>query len=498
MFINDFHITFLMTSGKRKDGFMRIAVMAVVLFTVIVFTFSFSMAGNSTNHTNTMSVTPSVVQNQTEYKYQWMNDTSSVAPVPVSNSSMACFTPDKEAIMFGGMTVVNETVTHGKNTSYKLVNKTMNQTWIYNSQTWTKLTTSSSIPGLLGTSMNFYPRGEDIVLFGGENLTSSGKLVVTNQTWIFTGFTWTPLRGILKAPSARAFAASAYSSSIGSIVLFGGKTANGYSNSTWIFKDNAWTVMKTNGSIPAMEGSTMEALPDGNMILYGGYNGTYSSATWMLNVTTKNWTQINLSTNPGALAFSHLKYFSFNNFLLLYGGVNTKGTPTDQSWSFSPVTMTWSQLNIKAPKSEYGQSMSILNANSTIVLFGGASSSVYGSYINYTYQFQNNTYNWVEFEESGLPTNSTWGIKLGSTSINTTSNEVEFLVMAGTYNYTTFAPSGYTGASGSITMYASFITQSILFSKIPTLFYYTYGIIAGIVIVVLTYLGSLVYRKLIK
>lgn len=154
-------------------------------------------------------------------------------------------------------------------------------------------------------------------------------------------------------------------------------------------------------------------------------------------------------------------------------------------------------MNINSPSPAYGQSMSVLEANDTIVLYGGLSTNN-NEYINYTYQFQNNTYNWVEFQESGLPGNSTWGITLNSKTVKTTSNEVEFLLMAGTYGYTTIAPSGYTGQSGNITMYASFITQSISFSKIPSFFYYTYGLIAGIVIVILAYIGSMVYRKILK
>ena len=485
-----------MNSSGKSNGIMKFVVIAISLLTVMVFAFTFSGTPSISNG-KAITVTPSVVQNSTVFKYQWMNDTSSIAPQPVSNSTMACFTPNSEVVMFGGMTMVNETIVNGKSTSYMLVKKTVNTTWIYNSKQWTKLTTSSSIPGLEGSTMNFYPRGDDIVLFGGENITSGGKMVLTSQTWIFTGFAWTPLKGLVVAPSARAFASSAYSSSISSIVLFGGNTSSGLSNSTWTFKDNSWKRVTTTGQIPAMEGAAMESLPNGNILLYGGFNGTYSDSTWLLNVTTMHWKNLNLHNNPGKLAFSNLKYFSFNNFLLLYGGVNSKGVATNSSWMFSPVSMSWKNMNINSPSPAYGQSMSVLEANDTIVLYGGLSTNN-NEYINYTYQFQNNTYNWVEFQESGLPGNATWGITLNSKTVKTTSNEVEFLLMAGTYGYTTIAPSGYTGQSGNITMYASFITQSISFSKIPSFFYYTYGLIAGIVIVILAYIGSMVYRKILK
>jgi hypothetical protein len=469
-----------MTSGKSRKQILKVIVLAVALLSVMVFALSFSVQSQGVlNASNTLTVSPSACQNQTVYKYQWMNDTSSGAPPQLSNSSISYFSPTTEDVMFGGM----------NKTSYT------NETWIYESQKWTKLTTQSSIPALTGVSMNYYPRGDDIVLFGGQNLSSSGNITYSKATWIFTGLTWTPLKGLVIAPTPRAFSASAYSTSTSSIYLFGGITSSGYSNTTWSFKDNSWIKLNTTGKIPAMEGSTMEALPDGNILLYGGFNGTYSASTWMLNVTTNKWHLLPETVSPGKLAFSHIKYFSTNNFLLLYGGVSSKGNPSNSSWMFSPSTMVWSQLSIPTPAAEYGQAMSILTANNTIVLFGG---TYKGTYTNTTNQFQNNTYNWLKFTETGLPSNSKWGMQLGNGFVNTTSNYVEFLLMAGTYNYTATGPSGYTHSSGNVSMYASFLTSSISFSKIPGIFYYTYGIIAGIVIILVAYVGSLIYRKILK
>lgn len=471
-------------SRKKRTGFF---VAAFVVLVVVIFALSSFATLSSPTTSNSSQVTPAAVQTQTVFKYQWMNQTSSSSPMGMSNMSMASFSPSSEVVMFGGEhSVTNKT---GVNmTEYS------NQTWLYNNQYWTESTGESDIPGMIGTSMTFYPRGEDIVLFGGQNLTSSGKIKYENLTWLFTGYTWTPLRGLTHAPTSRAFAASAYSQTSGSVILFGGITSSGYTNSTWAFKDNVWTKMSTTGPIPAMEGSSMVAMSNGNLLLYGGFNGTsYSDQTWVLNTTTMHWAKLSTSTNPGDLAFASLNYFSFNNLYILYGGINSNGIAQNTTWAFT--NNAWNNLKIGSPSASYGQAVEALSANNTLILFGG---SIGNNYNNYTFGFLNNTYNWAEFTETGLPAGTQWGVTVNGQMKETTSNYTEFLLMAGTYTYTVTVPGGYLATGGNITMYASFATHSISFSKAPTLFYYTYGLIAGIILVVIAYAGSLVYRKIAK
>ncbi|MCL4345955.1 MAG: hypothetical protein M1496_06320 [Candidatus Thermoplasmatota archaeon] len=484
-----------MSHKLNRSNAKKCLVGTVTVLTVIVFAFSFLSAGVPAEIHNSVTANPQYQYNATVYKYQWMNDTSTVGPAPVSNGTMSCFVPTSEVVMFGGQTMLNLSVNKSGKITYHTVQAYSNQTWIYQSGTWTKLTSQSSIEQMAGSSSAYYPRGESIVLFGGFN---NGTFY--NSTWIFTGLTWTPLKGLTVAPSAREFSSMAYSSNLRGIVLFGGKTASGYSNSTWLFKDNAWARLKTGGAVPpAMEGSAMSQLPDGNILMYGGYNGTYSATTYILNTTTDNWSILKTATFPPALAFSSLNFFNFNNFMLLYGGVTSNGLPSNSTYIFNSAGQ-WVSINIPSPSAEYGQSMSVYSANNTVVLFGGTYNNTISGYTNSTYQFQNNSYNWIIFNESGLPSGAEWGIQLGNSYNNTTGNYVGFLVMTGTYDYNITAPSGYQTSvpSGNITMYFSELTESVTFSKIPGLLYYSYGAIAGIVIVVLALIGAEVYRKMVK
>ena len=469
---------------KKVYGIMAVTV-AIILVGSIAFSTSLSVS--SSPKSNSVSVTPAICQNSTVYKYQWMDKTSSTSPMSLSNASMACFTPNGQVVLFGGEMNVTNSTGVGK-LQYS------NETWMYNNQVWTESSGVSSIPGMIGSSMNYYPRGEDIVLFGGQNLTNSGKVIYQNQTWIFTGYTWTPLKELTQLPSARSFSASAYSASIGGVVMFGGISSTGVLNSTWEFKNNVWSKISTTGAIPSMEGSSMVSLSNGNLLLYGGYNNnSYSNQTWILNTTTLHWTLVNTPSSPGKLAFSSLEFFALNNLYLLYGGINSNGKPVNQTWKFN--SSNWVNLNIASPVGEYGQGVEQLAANDTLVLFGGSFNNSANGFTNETFEFENNTYNWVKFTQSGLPPGMQWGMSINGMSENTTGNYTEFLLMGGTYTYGTYAPPGYSAVKGNVTMFASFVTLTISFNKAPTLFYYMYGLLAGIAIVIVAFIGSLVYRK---
>lgn len=484
-----------MSHKLNRSKINKFLVGTVTVLTVIVFAFSSLSSGVPVSGQHGISATPQYQYNRTVYKYQWMNDTSVVGPMSVSNGTMSCFIPSQEVVLFGGQTMLNLSFNKSGKNTFQVVKAYSNQTWVYQSGQWSRLTSQSSIPQMAGSASAYYPRGESIVLFGGEN---NGTFF--NYTWIFTGLTWTPLKGLTLAPSARAFSSMAYSANLRGIVLFGGKTSSGYSNSTWLFKDNAWARLTTKGNVPpAMEGTSMSQLPDGNILLYGGYNGSYSNTTYILNTTSMIWSKLDTSFSPPALAFSSLNYFKSNNFTLLYGGIGANGMPLNTTYIYTSQGQ-WETLHISTPSAKYGQAMSVYSANDTIVLFGGTYNSSMAGYTNYTYQFQNNSYNWIIFTESGLPSGLKWGMQLGNSYNNTTSDQVGFLVMTGTYNYNITVPSGYETStpSGNVTMYFSELTESVTFSKIPGLLYYSYGAIAGIVIVILALIGSEVYRKIIK
>ena len=475
-------------NSKVSGNRLKILTAAVTL----AMMFSFSMAFISQDSVSSSAASsPFVSYSQPVLKDQWVNYTTSTGPAPMSNATMTCFGPSSQVILFGGQYLSNVTSGKGANATYKLENTYSNVTWAYQSGVWTKVTTGSSIPKMAGSSSAYYPSSKEVLLFGGIN-----NGTVFNETWGYTGFTWTQIRTPV-SPSAMYDTSMSYSTSLGAVLMFGGKTASGYSNSTWIFKNGLWTNLTSAGSMPHLAGAAMGSMGNGNLVLFGGFNGTsYSSSTYIFNGTTMKWSKDTVSTAPPALAFAHMNYFSFNNDTILFGGVSSSGNPYGNTWIFNSLG-TWSESSAPAPYTAYGQAMTHYGANNTIVLFGGTQSNTTSGYNNYTFQFQNNTFNWVLFNENGLPSNTTWGVQVGNTFNNTTSSQVGFLVEQGTYNYTILSPSGYQATSGTnFTMYFSETNVTVSFSTIPGLLYYSYGAIAGIAIVILALVGEVVYRKI--
>ena len=65
------------------------------------------------------------------------------------------------------------------------------------------------------------------------------------------------------------FNASALSlnlSTLGAVLLFGGKTASGYSNSTWIFKNGTWSNLTSAGNMPHLAGAALGTMGNGNIM----------------------------------------------------------------------------------------------------------------------------------------------------------------------------------------------------------------------------------------
>ena len=477
-------------NSKVSRNSLKILTAAVTL----AMMFSFSMAFLSQDSfSSSATSSPFVSYSQPVLKDQWVNYTTSTGPAPMSNATMSCFGPSSQVILFGGQYLSNVTSGKGANATYNLENVYSNATWAYETGAWKEVATGSSIPKMSGSSSAYSSSSKEVILFGGIN---NGTLF--NGTWSYTGYTWTQLRTPV-TPSARYDASMTYSSSLGAVLLFGGKTANGYSNSTWIFKNGTWSNLTSAGNMPHLAGAALGTMGNGNLVMFGGFNGTsYSSSTYIFNGTSKKWSKDAVTTAPPALAFAHMNYFTFNNNTVLFGGVSSSGTPYGSTWIFNNQG-NWTESTASAPYTAYGQTMTDYGANNTIVLFGGAQSNTTSGYNNYTFQFQNNTYNWVLFNENGLPANSTWGVQIGNSFNNTTSSQVGFLVEQGTYNYTILSPAGYQASSGTnFTMYFSETNVTVSFSTIPGLLYYSYGAIAGVIIVILALVGEVVYRKIFK
>jgi len=86
---------------------------------------------------------------------------------------------------------------------------------------------------------------------------------------------------------------------------------------------------------------------NGEVVLFGGYDGSYRQDTWRYNIAADAWTEIFPATPPGVREHHGMAYASNAQVIVLFGGQNSLGSIND-TWEFDVNTDSWSQV-ITAP-----------------------------------------------------------------------------------------------------------------------------------------------------
>ncbi len=155
------------------------------------------------------------------------------------------------------------------------------ETWVLGqvsgADEWTRVTTSTSPPALVGASMTMDPRG-NTVLFGGSTSAPGAAAAprAVNATWVWNGFTWSSTQ-IARPPEARADATMADDPAVGGVVLFGGLGPYGVLSDTWVWTGTTWA-RPSPATPPAARRSAASAYDQaGNALLVFGGVGRRSS-----------------------------------------------------------------------------------------------------------------------------------------------------------------------------------------------------------------------------
>ncbi|MFH1352157.1 MAG: kelch repeat-containing protein [bacterium] len=229
---------------------------------------------------------------------------------------------------------------------------------------WTELS------GALGPLREFDIAGEDrAVLFGGISSTSVDAVFFENETYVFNAESerW-EAAAVSPAPSARvSFAMSGDGN--GNIVLFGGFDGV-YCDDTWIFStaEKKWEQVACSTYPSARIKMDMAKLTDGQLLLFGGYRaGGYFSDTWSFDTTAKDWTLLN-STGPSARSDYGIANCG-DGKVVLFGGAG--GSVLGDTWIFEAGHWTdVSSLNTAIKKRE-GPEMTYDADINRVILFSG-------------------------------------------------------------------------------------------------------------------------------
>ncbi|MCK5146201.1 carbohydrate binding domain-containing protein [bacterium] len=254
----------------------------------------------------------------------------------------------------------------------------LQETWVYdlseNDWSWKDL---SNLPDNRTNMGMAHIGGDKVLLFGGSRTYATWL----NDTWIYdySENSWTELFPAT-SPSKRRSLAMAY---IGDdkVLLFGGFTgivSDGQLDDTWLFdlSENNWTLMNPYTKPSTRESHSMAYLGGNFVLLFGGKYSLNSSVfypddTWLYNLSTDFWTQLNPTTNPSGRKMHDMAYIGEHR-VVLYGGSDGK----DETWVYDLGTDSWTEdMNDINPGDRFGHGFSetSMDGSSPPVLFGGSS-----------------------------------------------------------------------------------------------------------------------------
>jgi N-acetylneuraminic acid mutarotase len=280
--------------------------------------------------------------------------------------------------------------------------------WFFGDETyaapWTVQNASSGWAARDGHTSVAMPDGS-IVLMGGDHpftpphpdpyatglLDDIWRSTDNGVTWsmVETNYHWGPRAGH-----------SSVAMPDGSIVLMGGYFMPGYSGSdVWRSTDNGatWTLQTGQPGWTVRSGHSSVAMPDGSIVLMGGGHDWYAPTNndvWRSTDNGVTWTQ--LTAHAGWTARSHQSSVAIpDGSIVLMGGYDATGARNDV-WRSTDNGATWTQMNASAGWSGRSGHTSVVMPDGSIVLMGGAGGAGGDTYFNDVWRSTDNGATWTQ------------------------------------------------------------------------------------------------------
>ena len=284
----------------------------------------------------------------------WMEMDPDDSPLGMYGHKMVYDSKNEKVVMFGGRTV------EGQSSS---------KTWTFDTRDgeWTEMDPARSPAARYYHAMAYDSANDKVVMFAGYWTNA--------ETWTYDmdENSWT-LRSSQDHPPRLYAHAMAYDSINNKVVMFGGRTYSGgwrLFGETWTYDvaGNVWEKKDPYNSPSPRYSHAMTFDPvSGNIVLFGGYNGSNCGDTWTYDVSKDNWTLLHPESNPPARYQHEMVYDSEVHRIMLYGGY-----PYDSDcWLFDPAANVWTTRTYNdRPSSRYALGLAYDTTYGKAVLFGG-------------------------------------------------------------------------------------------------------------------------------
>lgn len=211
---------------------------------------------------------------------------------------------------------------------------------------------------------------QQLVLFGGFGVDEDGQLNPLNDTWVWDGQSWTEMNPI-NIPPARLYGSMAYDEFFGDTVMFGGRSNTELLNDTWLWDGEDW-LDQTNEQFnpPGRFGHQLFYDPVNEQVylIHGTTGGGNFFDMWLWRGTV--WSNISDAVEtPPARAFSSVFADRERNQTILFGGDSGNGNLND-TWMWDGNA--WTELSPEnSPGPRYEMDMVFDEEQNQIFILGG-------------------------------------------------------------------------------------------------------------------------------
>ncbi|MFX0184924.1 MAG: Kelch repeat-containing protein [Candidatus Hodarchaeota archaeon] len=275
------------------------------------------------------------------------------------------FDPIKKCtILFGGTT---------DNTLTRL----LNDTWTYNysNNTWKRVNSANPPPARMNNGMVYDSVNQKVILFGGYSATGGSSAC---DTWIFDSQTeeWSELDPEIHPPSS-SDRTMYYDLVNQKIIQFGGfRNVGGHMDETWMYdyENNSWQNLNPSIRPDGRYGPTLVYDPINQRgLLFGGRIIGVANDIWAFYYTNNSWVELHPIENPSRRYWHSMVYDSVNKKGIIFGGYGNYPEIFNDTWIYDVSSNVWTELDAATkPTDRLGHTMTYDSINRKVILFGGA------------------------------------------------------------------------------------------------------------------------------
>ncbi len=358
--------------------------------------------------------------------------------------------------------------------------------WVFENGQWSELPSAGIAPPPGEGALWFDSEANTTLYYeGAENLTGTGCPTTGSELWSYSNGSWSALNFSLLAPTPRINMIVVDDEADQEQVIFGGVISPSYPtylNDTWGLAIDAGTgtVTFSTTGLPTGKawtvavGSTVLNVTGGNAVFHEPA-GTYpylvaGPAGYRVSGLAPTGS-VTIAGAPVELAFHLTKGATYK---LTF---REKGLPPGQPWclvlGWHTCTASTARTLTGLTPGIYPYSVSPLPGQAITVSAGGSTLPpsgflrVSGRSITVVGSFSSR-YS-VVFSETGLPSGTSWSVKVGATTVHSKTNEIVFELASGTYRFKVGTVRGYerTPTSGMIAVNGTGLYRYVDFSPAP-------------------------------